>query len=157
MRYIKTNKGELIKVDNEDFEYLNTFTWHITRQGYPRTKRNYKHIKMHSLLVNNPFQLIIDHKDRDKLNNQRNNLRLVSPSQNCQNRGLRIMGSSNYKGVSRHSIRRKKGLVTTWIASIMVNGIRQPTKSFKSEIEAAIYYNKMAKKLHGKFAVLNHI
>jgi len=158
MKEIKSNKGVIIKVDDVDFEWLNQYSWHITRAGYARTKINYKQVTMHALLLPNTNGLLRDHIDRDKLNNQKSNLRLLTNSENCRNRSLRNTGTSKYKGVSKHSaLFKKKGLVVTWIVSIMVNGIRHPTKTFKTEIEAALHYNKLAKKLHGKFAVLNKI
>ena len=45
------------------------------------------------------YQLVIDHKDRNRLNNQASNLRYVSLSQNLMNSSKRLNTSSLFKGV----------------------------------------------------------
>ncbi len=158
MKKIKSNRGISILVDDEDFESLAKYNWHITAAGYARTRDKCTHRTMHSMLIECPPGFVRDHKDRNKLNNQKKNLRIISNQQNCQNRSVRGRCTSKYKGVSKHSVtQKKKGLVITWVASIMANGIKYPNKTFKTEIDAARHYNKMAKKLHGKFAVLNEL
>lgn len=158
MRQIKSNRGISILVDDEDYEMLSKYNWHVTAAGYARTRDGYSHRTMHSMLIECPSGFVRDHIDRNKLNNQKKNLRIISSNHNSQNRSIRKKGSSKYKGVSKHIVKQKKrGIVVTWVSSIMANGKKYPSKSFKTEIEAAKHYNKMAKKLHGKFAVLNSV
>ena len=66
---------------------------------------------MHRLLVTPPANLITDHRNRDKLDNRRANLRAVTHAQNMMNVGPNRGSSSAYRGVSWHSQRRK------WVAS----------------------------------------
>jgi hypothetical protein len=95
-----------------------------------------------------PAGLVIDHIDRDPLNNTRANLRLATIAQNNMNKSCRG-GRSKYKGIVYRA--RKK----LWLARITVNGKCKYIKSCKSEIDAAKAYDKAAKKYFGEFAYLN--
>jgi len=84
---ILTNKGKEILVDSEDFDWLNRYKWHLNEKGYavcgiydPVTQKTKKY-RMNRMIMGFPKKFV-DHKDRDKLNNRRNNLRLASRTQN---------------------------------------------------------------------------
>jgi len=96
-----------------------------------------------------PTHLVVDHIDRDGLNNRKSNLRLCTNAENIRNAGKRGKGFSKYKGVSRHT-RGKK-----WTAVIQLNKKTYFLGYFENEIDAARAYDKKAKELHGQFACLN--
>lgn len=87
MRTIKlTNSDDLVKVDDEDYPVLSRLNWYLSDSGYAITDCPVKHIKMHKLIIGPiPNCTVIDHIDRDKLNNQKSNLRVVSQSDNVRN------------------------------------------------------------------------
>lgn len=89
-----------------------------------------------------------DHIDRDGLNNQRNNLRIATKSQNNANRRSHKNSTSKYIGV--HKTAKNK-----WIASITKMRTHLYLGIFIKEEDAAKCYNKFADKLHGQFANLN--
>jgi len=62
--------------------------------------------------------LEVDHIDRDKSNNNCDNLRWVSHSINCYNKNIQSNNKSGYKGVSFDKENNK------WISSWVVNGKR---------------------------------
>jgi hypothetical protein len=95
-----------------------------------------------------PAGFVIDHIDRDPLNNTRMNLRLATIAQNNMNKSSRG-GSSKYKGIVYRA--RKK----LWLARITINGKSKYIKRYKSEIDAAKAYDEAAKKYFGEFAYLN--
>lgn len=94
---------------------------------------------------------ILDHKDRNFHNNQRDNLRPATKSQNNANQRLRKDSTSGYKGVSYNK------RLCKWNACCMFQGKNHWIGTFKSRDEAALAYNKKALELHGEFAVLNII
>lgn len=87
MRTIKlSNSNHLVKVDDEDYPVLSRLNWYMSDCGYAITDSPVKHLKMHKLIIG-PIRknAVIDHIDRDKLNNQKSNLRVVSQKENCRN------------------------------------------------------------------------
>lgn len=153
-------------MDDEDFEYLNQWKWCVVPRKYtdyvyrviygekgPMTKRG---VYMHRFLLDPfnelPYNIKIDHKDGDSLNNQKNNLRISS---DCENHHNRRKGNghtySKYKGVSFYKNHNR------WRAGICCEGFKLNLGSFGSEIEAARAYDKKAKEIHGDFAKFNFL
>ena len=91
----------------------------------------------------------IDHKDLNKLNNLRNNLRICVHGQNEHNKNKRSNTSSKFKGVSFSN--------NKWLAEIRVNGKRINLGRYDEEIKAAEMYNDAAKNYYGEFARINNI
>ena len=87
MRTIKlTNSNKIIKVDDEDYPVLSRLKWYESDSGYAITDSPVKHIKMHKLLIGPiPNRSVVDHINRDKLDNQKENLRVVSQRDNVRN------------------------------------------------------------------------
>ena len=169
MRVILTKKGEEIFVSDEDFDYLNQFTWYVKKYKYTSyAKRGHDGISMHrEILGITDGSVIIDHVDHNGLNNQRENLRVANKSTNAMNKFCN--GEIPYKGVS---IRRQKQRYfhkgtgeyryaktkDSIVARIKVNGKSITIGSgFKTIEEAALAYNQAALKYHGEFAVLNKL
>ena len=87
MKTIKlSNSDNFVKVDDEDYPVLSRLNWYVSDCGYAVTDSPVKHLKMHKLIIG-PIgkKAVIDHIDRDKLNNQKSNLRVVSQKENCRN------------------------------------------------------------------------
>lgn len=101
-------------VDEDDFYKLIPHRWVLTL-GYPKrhlggTKYEY----MHHAILPCPVGLLVDHINRDPLDNRRSNLRLATKAQNAMNAGMWRHNNSGHKGVCRW----KNG---KWRAYIMVN------------------------------------
>lgn len=151
----RTYGDKIVLVDDKDYDYLSQFNWSLLKDEntfYASRRCGKKRLKMHReiLGISDP-NIKIDHKDLNGLNNQRNNLRLATNSQNNRNRRSYKNSSSKYLGVTwrKHS--------TAWEASIKSDGKNNYLGHFKNEIDAALAYNNAAKKLHGEFANLNNI
>jgi len=118
----------------------------IDRDGYIQVNVNNKMYKLHRLVYKffhkdwdidfEPYKNQIDHKDQDKLNNTIDNLKLVTISQNCQNKNT--MYGEPIKGYCFNKSKRNK----PWAAYWCVDG-KQIRKSFKTEEEAKDYREKM--------------
>ena len=92
--------------------------------------------------------LVVDHIDRNRLNNRRSNLRLITHAQNLANSVPRK--GRKYKGVFAHR--------TKWEAKIMVNmKLHRLGQSFKTAEDAARAYNEAAIRLIGPTAWLNPV
>ncbi|MBP7051350.1 MAG: hypothetical protein KBE65_10080 [Phycisphaerae bacterium] len=93
----------------------------------------------------------MDHKDNDRLNSERENLRFVTPARNRGN--TRPHGrkgkpkSSQYLGVTRSGDR--------WKAKITHQGHEHFLGYFDDEVEAARVWDAKAKELRGEFTYLN--
>ena len=152
LKAIKLTLGKYAIVSLEDYERLNKHKWHALishRTFYAVRTENYKAIYMHNHIMQPESGKVIDHIDRNGLNNGRYNLRLASRSQNCYNRKKKAGSQSKYKGVSYVKGRKK------WRVCINHNGKRIHLGYFDDEIDAVKAYDEAAKEYHGKFAVLN--
>jgi hypothetical protein len=82
----KAGAGKFAKVSKEDYGMLSRYSWNY-RDGYAITKVNRKEVRMHRMVLNETDpEVLVDHKDRDRLNNQRENLRRFTHTQNSNNR-----------------------------------------------------------------------
>lgn len=107
MKKIKLTQGKFAWVDDEDYEYLNQWKWHVKKDektfyAQRSIKRNGKWttIKMHQVLA----ELMgiterMDHINRNGLDNCKNNLRPATHKQSAENRGMFKNNTSGYKGV----------------------------------------------------------
>lgn len=94
-----------IQIDEEYKYLLSKYKWYFKKEGHLKTKINGKFIYLHHFILNT--NKLVDHIDRNPLNNKKSNLRLVTKSQNSMNSKLRIDNSSGIKGVSFCKIRHK--------------------------------------------------
>lgn len=91
---------------------------------------------------------VVDHTDRNPLNNQSTNLRRISHTQNMQNRRKNANNTTGYTGV----VRGKSG---RWSAVLSVNGKNRYFGVYDNILDAARARDKAAKLHRGEFAVLN--
>ena len=171
MKKIQLTQGHVALVDDEDYDFINQFTWRLSKVRhlkYAKTNKNKiknkaTHYLMHRMILNLPSNLLIDHIDGNGLNNQKSNLRIATHNQNIWN--SKGYGSSQYKGVypfrTKQKYKKKNGEIsiylsrTYYFSSIFKNGITYYLGNFKNEIDAALAYDKKAKELFGEFAYLN--
>ncbi len=142
-------------VDDEDFEWLSKWKWHLSRpNGYVvrKQKKNGKEcaIFMHKEILKPPHGMLGDHRFGDKLDNRRENLRICTHSTNSMNRKQRCTNKLA-KGVSWHR------LDNLFQARVKVNGKRISLGYFHTEAEASAAYNAGAIQYHGEFARLNKL
>jgi hypothetical protein len=136
-----------ITIDSMDFEKCKNLKWCICN-GYPYNN-DVGMMHNHLLDFKATRSLLVDHKDRDKLNCRRLNLRIVSHKQNAFNHSKQSSNTSGFIGVCWQAKNSK------WNAYISKDRKRYHLGYFDDPIEAAKAYNKRATELHGEFAVLN--
>ncbi len=171
MKQIKINNRKLgvhyAFVDDDDFDKVNEIKWWLSvgRSGtkYARTRVNKEDISMHVMIMGKGDKPMIDHKDGNGLNNQKENLRFCTNSENQKNK--KSKGLSKYLGVCPITTRKKyyrkktnEWVVHEWFSfhvHININGKSTHVGAFKNEIDAAKAYNKAALLHHKEFANLN--
>lgn len=151
MKKIALTQGKFAKVDDSDYDFLNKWKWYAHfRNGWYAIRNislssgRQTQIKMHRIILDVPKGLQTDHKDGDGLNNQRNNLRVCTNSQNQKNKGSYRTNTSGFKGVS---FNKKK-----WMARISVDGKRIHLGYFLDKVEAYKTYCDACLKYHGEFS-----
>lgn len=144
--YWKVSRSNRVKI-GDPVSYINN-------KGYLSVRLLGRQYLVHRLvwfLENKEWPERLDHKDGNRLNNQIDNLRTATSSQNNANRVKKSGATSTYKGVYWHKQRRK------WHVQLSLNKKSISCGLFESEEEAALAYNLKALELHGEFTKLNKI
>lgn len=155
MKLVPVGKSDFAMVDDDDYDTLSKFKWGLRTKGqnkYAQTwsSERQRCIMMHRMIMRPQKTQMVDHIDRNGLNNQKTNLRVCTHEQNMRNavfpkrNGFK---NSTYKGVTRNH--------KNWKARISVCGEQVYIGTFRTEEAAARAYDKYASRVSGSFARLN--
>lgn len=150
------NSDDIILFDLEDYDKIKDYGWHVMLHNRTRlyktvsATKNKKLIRMHRLIlgVDDP-SIIIDHINRNPLDNRKSNLRFCTMRENAYNSGARE--GRKYKGVCKYRDGKR------WVAKIGYDGNDYHIGIFNTPEEAALAYNEKAKEFFGEFAYLNEV
>jgi hypothetical protein len=78
-----TGSGGFTLVDAEDAALVAQFAWHRTSQGYALRQQPTR-LSLHRFLMEPPADLVVDHKNGNRLDNRRANLEVVTASENAR-------------------------------------------------------------------------
>jgi len=143
---IPLTQGKYAIVDHEDFEWLNQWKWHyMNGYAYHSFKINgkYTEIGMHAFILQTPKGMETDHVNRNRSDNRRSNLRVVTTSQNQHNVGVNVKNTSGHKGITFHKRDRY------WQVMIRIAGRRFYIGSYKEKDKAIVAYNIAERKAYG--------
>lgn len=126
-------------VDADLMPELSKRSWSFgggSAKAYPNSTLNGKTVRLHILVcllrgIKIPRGHEVDHWDRNPLNNQSDNLRIVTRTGNMANRGAQKNSGSGYRGVSWSRTSRK------WLVSVCKNGRRHHIGYFKNRHDGA--------------------
>lgn len=98
MEIYSKSRGETYKclIDIDDYEKVNKYAWNVDRDLYVVNRKNGR---LHNFLIKHPAGTLLDHINRNPLDNRKENLRLATPSQNCLNRTLNKTNKAGHRGV----------------------------------------------------------
>lgn len=138
------NSDRNVFISFEDLEKVSSLGWTFNQsRGYIQsTSRPY--VELQRFLLGDG-ELVVDHINRDTFDNRRENLRLVTRSQNTHNRGVL---ESNKTGVTGVYFSKNKN---RWIASIEFEG-KVITRSFKEKEKAIKKRLELENDLLGEFS-----
>lgn len=143
--------GIVALVDDEDAARVSEFYWTLVL-GYAVAKiqvdGQWKNVPMHRLVMDAKPGSFIDHKDGNKLNCKKENLRWCTKAQNAWNARPKRNSTAGFKGISRQGHK--------WVVKVEANGKRHYIGSFPNQRAASIAYDLWAIDLHGEFARPNH-
>lgn len=128
-----------VLVDDDMVDEVQRWCWQIDGWGYVRRNRyvagtggKYETLLLHRVVLGleRGDERVVDHVNRDTLDNRRSNLRIVTVAQNGQNVSAQRGSSSRFRGVSWDS-RRKR-----WLAFACFGGKMHVVGYFHDEDEA---------------------
>lgn len=136
--------SQTILIDLEDLVKVKTYRWFVDQKGYVRSSKLRKFLHCH--ILNYPLKQI-DHKNSDKLDNRRSNLRLVTNQQNSWNKPKANRNSrSGYKGVTYN----KRD--NNWRSVLSLNGKRYELGRYDTPLEAHKAYVAKILELHKQYS-----
>lgn len=145
----KAHPSSWMLVSRSDLELANQQKWSHDKNGYAVARINNKKQSFHRLCTKAPKGILVDHKNRDRLDNRQSNLRFASRSLNTHNAPNKPPGASKYRGVYWHKRDR------VWRAQIRINNRLITLGRYPSQIEAAKAYDQAARDRYGDAAVVN--
>lgn len=158
MKLIPLTKGRFALVDDSDYAWLSSFRWCYSSDGYAvnyyrddygRSRKRSMHRLLMAAILKQfvPPELQVDHINHNRIDNQRQNLRLATRSQNQAYKMLQANNSTGYKGVIWSKNR--------WEVRIRYQGRKLYLGRYDDPIQAASVYDGSARLLYQEFAGLN--
>ena len=130
---IKSEEIGRALIDLEDIDKVKKYRWCL-HNGY--AKNNDIGV-LHRFIISCPEGMEVDHINRNRLDNRKSNLRVVTHQQNNMNKGVTKSNTSGYPGVYWYKNRNK------WQVGIKVN-YKQIFLGYFNDLEEAIEIRKQA-------------
>lgn len=149
-RTIPLPNGRHTIVDAADYDWASGFCWFYHHKNtYARRAGGVsgRWIYLHREIMAPPSGLVVDHINRNKLDNRRCNLRVCTQAENTRNADYK-RGASGLRGACRYKGGR-------WQAKVRVGGKQISLGIFDTALEAALAYDTAARAHYGAFAVPN--
>lgn len=130
-------------VSAEDYAALSVYRWwrHSPEKPYPVRKVRGRLVFMHREVAEAPVGVEVDHRNRNKLDCRRENLRLATHSQNKQNLDPYANNTSGHRGVSWNGKRGR------WEGHLTLDGRAKFVGRFKEIGEAVEAVAEMRQRL----------
>jgi hypothetical protein len=150
--HLRGARGGVALIDDSDAEMVLPIKWFClqSRKNFYACQQAYagNYRRMHRLIMQAPVGMLVDHINRNTLDNRRCNLRLCTHSENTAHSLVKI-AASGYRGVRWVASEQR------YIVRLKKDGRHYWGGSFVDVVEAARAHDVLARRLHGAFAILN--
>jgi hypothetical protein len=138
-------------IDDQDLNLITGYHWRLNADGYVvasvKLDTGWLPLCLHRLLLGTKPGYQVDHRNHDKLDNRRQNLRWVTPQQNTRNRRLLQSSRTGFIGVSQQGKR--------FHAYLKVNSRKKFLGSYETAEIAALVRDAYARQIDEEHFVLN--
>lgn len=140
--------GDIIFIiDSEDFDIVKNYQW-TARKLYSNfyayaNKWKAKSVALHRLISKCPENLVVDHINRNTLDNRKSNLRVCNNLVNIKNRPINKVG---YRGIIQNDIGKYR-------VRLQINRVKYD-KTFDTLEKAIEYRNELETKYHKKEEII---
>ena len=110
-----TNTDAEMLCDLDDWEKQKYKTWYINNMGYAISSIKNHHVVFHEVIMCAEKGMVVDHINRNKLDNRKSNLRIVTQHVNKINSSVYCTNTSGHTGVTYRKDTKK------WMAQIVYN------------------------------------
>ena len=137
MMELDLTRGFKAIIDKDDYEKISHLKWHAstTSDGHTYAKNIFKRksVLLHRIIMKAKKGQIVDHINRDTLDNRKCNLRFVNDSLNNMNQKRRNKKETIYRGVYRYSAKLR---TKCWVGRIQFKKIVYFLGYFHTDYEA---------------------
>ena len=136
-------------VDNADYTWLKERTWMTDiNKSYPYCIKEGTVLQLHVEVMKYHGRyvegLLVDHKNGDRLDSRKSNLRIATRCENAQNSKRKSTNTTGFKGVSVTRAGKYRSTITAF-------GIAVPLGTYSTPEEAHVAYCEKGRELHGEF------
>jgi hypothetical protein len=128
------------KIDLDDVDRVKNIKWHDSK-GYVLSA---KHGYLSRFLLNYEGEDVVDHINRNPLDNRKRNLRVISQNRNTKNRSVSIKNTSGITGITYDKSRKK------WVSQFTYNYKKVFHKRFDTFEEAVQSRENIELKYYGE-------
>jgi len=139
---VYTDNMEMFLIDLEDLDLIENYKWYKRKDGYISCSTSMKKLGsafLHRNIMSKYYdinKMNIDHVNRKRYDNRKENLRIVTTQQNNFNQSIGKGNTSGIIGVAKRTTKtKKKGISEYWRSGIKYNG-KHITKQFKTKEDA---------------------
>lgn len=134
---LKTTNNYEFLIDKEDFRKVSNYLWRFNKaNGYINNNRG---VYLHRFVMNNPDK-IVDHINRNKLDNRKSNLRICSIKENVRNCKTSKNNTSGFRGVAKHHTGKWRSFIMVDRKQIFLGTYNDFLDAIGARITAEIEY-----------------
>lgn len=147
------NSNDKFYFDLEDYDKIKNMSWYIDNNGYVINRTDWKLTSLHRFVLNASKGRLVDHADRNPLNNRKINLRECDYQENARNQRLKDNCTSGFTGVTYRDSKKE----IRWKAKIRYENKNVTLGTFGNKDDAIKARLQAEKEHYGDFAPQRHL